>query len=503
MKPGRHGRIPPGYARGRLPSGGFVLIMVLVVVLLASMVVASLMFVLTAEQMAAANGESGEQARAAAMSGVYQALRVAAEAEPGSTEWQDNPALFRDQLVCDEGGRQWYFSVYSLSESGGIRYGLTDEASKINVYRATPAMLEALPNMTPALAQGLLSALGGAGSGPLSGTNAGLAPVSAVASPSTQPPPRAPAQLGAPLNGLLSAPALAPAGTNQDQPWTCLDELLEVSGFTVPLLYGTYSNLIGRAEDQAEGLGLDLAPAPGALESGMDTGLRELLTVSSYDWNQDSEGRARVDLNQDDLSSLGLSKETVDYIMALRQNHQGLAYPADLLEVSAALKDPQGNVMQLLPQSIKGELPTLLDRCTGTNLTRLVGLVNLNTASAKVLAALPGLSPALAEAIVSARVGLSPEARKTAAWLYQDGLLTADAFSQVAPYLTTRSGQFRFRVAAYSIPVGGYCVLEAVVDAAAKPPVVLLLRDISILGLPFKPAPPQDETGLEVASARR
>jgi hypothetical protein len=31
----------------------------------------------------------------------------------------------------------------------------------------------------------------------------------------------------------------------------------------------------------------------------------------------------------------------------------------------------------------------------------------------------------------------------------------------------------------------------------------LLLRDISILGLPFKPAPPQDETGLEVASARR
>ncbi len=57
--------------------------MVLVVVLLASMVVTSLMFVLTAEQMAAAAGNSGEQARATAMSGIYRALRAVAEADPG------------------------------------------------------------------------------------------------------------------------------------------------------------------------------------------------------------------------------------------------------------------------------------------------------------------------------------------------------------------------------------------------------------------------------------
>ena len=90
-------------------ADGFVLIMVLVVVLLASMVVTSLMFVLTAEQMAAAAGNSGEQARATAMSGLYRALRAAAEADPGSTEWQDNPAVFRDQLVCDDGAQKWYF----------------------------------------------------------------------------------------------------------------------------------------------------------------------------------------------------------------------------------------------------------------------------------------------------------------------------------------------------------------------------------------------------------
>jgi len=467
-------------------SGGFVLIMVLVVVLLSSMVVASLMFVLSAEQMAAAAGTSGEQARATAMSGIYRALRAAAEAEPGATEWQDNAAVFRDQLVCDDGVQKWYFSVYSVSESGGIRYGLTDEAAKINVYRATEAMLEAVPNMTPALAQGLLGALGGGAPGPVSPTNLGTASVFA------------PGPAPGPASASPSAPS--PAGLSQTQPWTCLDELLQVTNFTVPLIYGSYSNLTGRAEIQADGLGT--ASVADTSESGADAGLRQFLTVCSYDLDQDSEGRPRVNLNQDDLSGLGLSKGTVDYLLAARQSHQPLAHPADLLE-APGLKDVRGKEIQPVAQAVKEDLPILLDRCTATNQDRLIGLVNLNTASAKVLAALPGLSLTLAQAIVSARVGLSAEARKTPAWLYQDGLLNADAFRQAAPYLTTRSYQFQFRVAAYSIPAGSYCVLEVVIDAAAKPPAVLFLRDVSLLGLPFVPAPPQDETSPQLASIPR
>jgi hypothetical protein len=175
----------------------------------------------------------------------------------------------------------------------------------------------------------------------------------------------------------------------------------------------------------------------------------------------------------------------------------------DLLDAAANFKDPQGKAVQPLFQLGKDELPILLDRCAATNQARLVGLVNLNTASAKVLAALPGLSPTLAEAIVSARVGLSADARQTTAWLYQDGVLNADTFKQAAPYLTTRSYQFAFRVAAYAMPAGSYCVLEVVVDAAAKPPAVLLLRDISVLGLPFNPTPQQDDSSLQIATAQR
>ena len=54
--------------------------LVLVVIMMASMVAASLLFVLKAEQTSSAAGDSGEQAWAAAMSGVYQAMRAAADA---------------------------------------------------------------------------------------------------------------------------------------------------------------------------------------------------------------------------------------------------------------------------------------------------------------------------------------------------------------------------------------------------------------------------------------
>ena len=128
----------------RPQPGGFVLIMVLVVIMLAAMVAASLLFVLSAEHTASAASQGGEQAWATAMSGVYQAIRVAADPTTDPADLQDNPSVFRDQLVADDGVQKWYFSVYSPPDASGgaLRFGLTDEASRINVYRATPAMLE-------------------------------------------------------------------------------------------------------------------------------------------------------------------------------------------------------------------------------------------------------------------------------------------------------------------------------------------------------------------------
>src|SRR5688572_3453650 len=90
-----------GIVRGK--EGGFVLAAVLVVIMMASMVAVSLLFRIKAEDTAVAAGNGSEQAWSAAMSGVYEAMRIAAAITPEDTDWQDNPAIFNHRLVFDDG----------------------------------------------------------------------------------------------------------------------------------------------------------------------------------------------------------------------------------------------------------------------------------------------------------------------------------------------------------------------------------------------------------------
>ncbi|MDB6037592.1 MAG: hypothetical protein JWM99_1433, partial [Verrucomicrobiales bacterium] len=133
----------------RNKTGGFILVAVLVIVMLGSMVAMSLLFRLQAEEHASAAGADSEQAWLAAMSGVEEAFRLAA-AKPGAKEWQDNPHAFKDRFVCDTGSERWYFTLYSKGDEDSLeplRYGLTDEASKLNLNTATEAVLLRLPGI--------------------------------------------------------------------------------------------------------------------------------------------------------------------------------------------------------------------------------------------------------------------------------------------------------------------------------------------------------------------
>ena len=484
--------ITPANATTR--AGGFILIMVLVIILLASMVAASLLFMLSAEQTAAAAGASGDQAWAAALSGVYQAMQTAVETEAGSSDWQENPDAFRNHLVCEDGARKWYFSVYSLGgvEGAALRYGLTDETAKMNVNAATAAMLESLPNMTPTLAQAILE--------PSSGSSRATAvsPDSPDLGPAAEPT-RADSNAGAGSNVVMVS-----AGTRASARPGWLDELLTAPGFSARLLYGEDANQNGRLDVNEDDS--DTTFPPDNQDGQLDLGLSQLLTVTSYDLNVDIDGKPRVNLNEPsvDLASLDLSKGVVGYLEAMRRNQQLLRHPADLVEATGKFKDEKGTELELSAEMTKADLAILLDRCTTTNQMRRTGLINLNTASARVLAALPGSNEALSEAIVAARTGLSPEARRTPAWLYEDGLVNADLFKKIVPYLTTRSYQFRFHVAAYCVPAGGFRVLEAIIDTATKPPVIVSLRDLTRLGLPFgSPTPAEMENQARAHGASR
>jgi type II secretory pathway component PulK len=459
--------IEPCCARGR---GGFILVLVLVVIMLASMVAGSLLFVLRAERTASAAGISDQQAWATAMSGVYQAMRIAASSTPGTLDWQDNPNAFRDQLVCDDGASKWYFSVYSFTDAdpSGIRYGLDDEGSKLNVNQATEAMLEALPNLTAPVAESIMDF------------------VDADDTARSQGAEQADYdQMGLPIrvpNRALS----------------CVDEVLHVRGFSPQLFYGEDANFNGHL-DSNEDDG-DTTWPPDNQDGKLDLGLRQYLTAVSYDLNLDNDGKPRLNLNDTntDLTGLQVPESVKIYLTALWRNQQSLTNIADLLEATGKFRDEQGADVSLQSGVGKAELAGLLDRCTATNQSRLPGLVNLNTAPSQVLATLPGLDQSLAESIVSARVSLSSESRRTPAWLYEEGLVNADQFKKIAPYLTTRSYQFQFHVLAYPSPAGPYRVLEVIIDTAVQPPAILSLRDLTRFKLPFAVTPP-DQSGTQAS----
>ena len=450
------------FLKGPVPTTtaprGFVLVAVLVVILLASMVAISLLFRLKAEETATAAGIGGEQAWAAAMTGVYEAIQAAQQSPPGELDWQDAPQIFRDRLVFDDGSDRWFFSVYAEggSEHPGIRFGLSDEAGKLNLNRASEAMLGKIPKLTPYLVQGLLDFIDTDNAARPEGAEQeyydGLAHPYSV------------------LNSRLST----------------LEELLLVRGFTPGLLYGEDANLNFQLDANEDDGGEQFPPDNG--DGKLDPGLRPYLTVWSYDLNEDNEGVPRTDLNNPaDVIPEGLLPAAfTNYIAAVRRNKIRINQPADLLDAKGKFKDEKGAEVELESGVGTKELALVLDQFTTRSEYHLPGLINVNTASAQVLQALPDVEPALAETIVAARTHLRAEQRGTPAWLYQEQLVDADLFKKLSPYLTARSYQYHFHVLGYGMPSGRYRVLEAVVDLAGLKPQITYLRDLTRLGLPFK-----------------
>lgn len=439
-------------AESRAPHA-FVLVAILVIVMLLSMLVVSLLFRFRAEDTAAHASVGTEQAWAAAMSGVEEALRVAASAPPGSTGWRENPAAFRDRLVFDDGGERWFFTVFSASGGdtlGEFRYGLTDEASKLNVNASPAASLEKLPRLTPALVAALRDFI----------------------DEDDVPRPE-----GAEQDYYSGLPR---PYTIRNGPLASLDELLLVRGFTPELLHGSVAARESSTNSEAP---------PSAGDSRPVRGLSQFLTIASYDPDTANDGTYRINFNSPtaELPAGELPASLTNFLAALRTNGVTLTHAADLLEATLTVKDDKGTEVELAAGIGKAELATVLERFSASAELQADGLVNVNTASAAVLATLPGVDEALAESIVSARDAIGPDRKMTIAWLYQEGVVDAAKFKALAPLLTARSFQFTFQVIGYGMPSGRFRVLEAGIDVAPGTRRITYLRDVTRRGLPFTP----------------
>ncbi|MCZ7640279.1 MAG: hypothetical protein M5U12_32020 [Verrucomicrobia bacterium] len=267
-------------------AAGFVLLTVLVVVLLSSMLAASVLYAMRSEATAHMASVHREQAWTTAMSGVARALALASEPGLEQEAWHDNPAAFQHQFVSQDGDDQWFFTVYSASDSLGadVRFGLTDESAKLSVLHHDPAWLAQLPSFPAALA--------------------------------------------------VTAPPTGPTAS--------LEEWSAAAGLNPRWLFGedtNYNLRLDPNEDDGDAR-LPLDDANGLL----DRGLQSYLTTVSYDLNVNHEGRPRVNLNDAnaDLGRCGLPQATLDYLAALRRAGQSLPHPAALLEAAGEFTDAQG-----------------------------------------------------------------------------------------------------------------------------------------------------------------
>ncbi|MEK6700756.1 MAG: helix-hairpin-helix domain-containing protein [Planctomycetota bacterium] len=138
-----------------------------------------------------------------------------------------------------------------------------------------------------------------------------------------------------------------------------------------------------------------------------------------------------------------------------------------------------------------GVWPAVLDELTTTGDPFVQGLVDVNTADARVLATVPGIDAAAATAIVEARHSLGGAKRASMTWPLTEGILDLDKFQVAAGRLTTRSMQWRVRIeaglagesggAGSETELSDRVVIDVIVDVADARPRLAYMRDVTLL----------------------
>ena len=293
------------HTRTAPPRRGVVLLAVLIVVVVLSLAAYQYGEWINAEYRAADAYSRSAQAKALAESGVqYVAALLSNQTANSDTlngnPW-DNPQAFQNVVVPGNGsGRQGVFTIVGLvppddpnQTSQPYRYGVVDEAGKINVNALLALdngqgnigyqILMALPNMTDDIANSILDWLD---------------------------PDDTPRSSGAEDDYYSSLPTPYHC---KNGPLDSLEELLLVKGVTPQLLYGNDRNRNGVLDpDEDDGSGQ------------VDLGWSAYLTVWSHEPNTDVNGNPRIYLNDPDIDSLAnnlspvLGDDMTNFIVAYR-----------------------------------------------------------------------------------------------------------------------------------------------------------------------------------------
>jgi type II secretory pathway component PulK len=318
-----------------------------------------------------------------------------------------------------------------------VVFGLVDEASKLNLNTATLEMLEALPWMPPELAAATMD---------WRDTDEEVTPNGAENETYAR----------------LNPPRLC-----KNAPFESIEELRLVAGAYLDVLYGEDANLNG-VLDLNENDG-DITLPSDNRDGRLDPGILEYVTIHSREPNTRSDGSTRVSVggqNQQQLTSLLQEKFGAERANGVVAQLRG-ATPGSVLE------------FYLRSGLTAEEFAQIESEITVTNAAVIPGLVNVNTASAAVLACIPGIGVENANSLVARRQASSSQLASLA-WVAE--VLEATNAIRAGPFLTSRSYQFSADVAAVGHHGRGYQRVKFILDTSEATPRVVYRRDLTHLG---------------------
>jgi DNA uptake protein ComE-like DNA-binding protein len=313
-------------------------------------------------------------------------------------------------------------------------FGLVDEASKLNLNTATRSMLEALPGMTPELAEAIFSWHS-----------------------------RNQAGAGDSTYGRLDPPRL-----NKAASFESIDELRLVYGATLEIIFGEDTNRNGALDDNENDNDRSAPRDDG--DGVIQPGILEYVTVYSRQPNRRANGSPRINIT---------TAQTRQQLFPILQQRFGGPRANQIQNAVGGGELRSVAEFMVASRMTAEEFAQVRNDITASNGATVQGLVNVNTASETVLACIPGIGPENAPALVAYRLA-HPESLTSLVWITE--ILSPAAIRLAGRYLTDQSYQFSADVAAVGNSGRGYCREKTIFDLTSGTPRVIYHQDLTAYG---------------------
>jgi DNA uptake protein ComE-like DNA-binding protein len=345
-------------------------------------------------------------------------------------------------------------------------FALVDESSKLNLNTVTSAMLQTLPlpGMTPEFADAIVAWRTATG------------------------------QNSADADNLYAQ--LDPPRHNKGAPYETVDELRLINGAMLDIILGEDTNRNGVLDPNEDDGDLS---APHDDQNGvLLAGLLEYVTVYSSQPATAPAGGRRINVTTLNtlqaiqqlgtrLTQRGITQQRVTQILLRiaatqirNQNQGGNRNPTPTPAPNPNAYTSVADFMLATQMTADEWVLVHADLTAATATTGIVqGLVNVNTASAAVLGAIPGIGPDNAATLIAYRQS-HPDEMTSFAWLTQ--VLPAASVRQAGRYITDQSYQFSADIAAVGNNGRGYCREKVVFDTSSGTPRIVFRQDLTAYG---------------------